>query len=91
MVCDPTSPHSGVYLCHLVLRLSFLVGIIVGLNDSVINLSKQMAEQSCSCKERTVCMSKDYRLEIFLKNEKYSKLETLFLATLGLLDYSKFH
>lgn len=68
-----------------------MVGIIFGLNVSVINNSKPMTKQSCSCKQRAIRTPTDYKLEMFLKKEKYSKLESLFLTTLWLLDYLEIH
>lgn len=82
MICEPTSSQ-------LVLRLKILVGIIFGLNVSVIN--KPMTKQSWSCKQRAIRMPTDYKLEMFFKKEKYSKLESLLLATLWLLDYLEIH
>lgn len=84
MICEPTSSQ-------LVLRLKILVGIIFGLNVSVINNSKPMTKQSWSCKQRAIRMPTDYKLEMFFKKEKYSKLESLLLATLWLLDYLEIH
>lgn len=70
MICEPTSSQ-------LVLRLKILVGIIFGLNVSVINNSKPMTKQSWSCKQRAIRMPTDYKLEMFFKKEKYSKLESV--------------
>lgn len=56
--------------CQFVLRLNFSVDIIVGLNVSIINISKQIAKHRRICKQRIISMSKDYRLEVFSNAKK---------------------